>query len=238
MSGLTLSTAGSSTTFSVAAGQAIDSTNTAALALASSTSKTTGAFTVGTGNGALDTGTVAANTWYHAWLISTAGGVVDVLVSLSSSSPTMPGTYTLKRRIGSMKTNASSQWVKFTQIGDEFLWDAAVADVSNSTTLTTSNTTYTLSVPTGLSVLAFVRIAYTNTSAVNALVSSPLTTTQLAGTPGGNSNVFATAGGWQDTETRIWTNTSAQVNASAASASGSTIYINTYGWSDRRGRDT
>jgi hypothetical protein len=64
--GLTLSTAGASATFSVAAGEAADSTSVDLMVLPSSISKTTSAWAVGTGNGGLDTGAIAASTWYHA----------------------------------------------------------------------------------------------------------------------------------------------------------------------------
>ena len=55
---------------------------------------------VGTGNGGLDTGAVGNNT-YYLWLIQRSDtGVVDALFSLSSSAPTMPANYDLKRLLG------------------------------------------------------------------------------------------------------------------------------------------
>ena len=122
ISGLQLSTAGSSSTFGIAVGTASNTTALSYMALSSAYTKTTSSWTVGTGNGALDTGTIANNTWYHAFLIQrTDTGVVDVLVSLSPTSPTLPASYTLFRRIGSMKTDGSAHWTKFVQNGDEFL---------------------------------------------------------------------------------------------------------------------
>jgi hypothetical protein len=83
LAGLTLSTAGSSATFSVAAGVAADSTNADMMTLSGSISKTTSSWTAGSGNGALDTGAIANNTWYHAYLIKrTDTQIVDVLISL------------------------------------------------------------------------------------------------------------------------------------------------------------
>src|SRR5581483_6632569 len=85
LTGLTLSTAGSSATFSVAAGEAMDSTNVALMILAASISKTTSSWAVGSGNGGLDTGAIATSTWYHVWLIQRPDtGVVDVLISTSA----------------------------------------------------------------------------------------------------------------------------------------------------------
>src|SRR5581483_3995366 len=92
------------------------------------------------GNGSLDTGSIANNTWYHAYLIErTDTGAVDVLVSLSASAPTMPASYTKKRRIGSMKTNGSGQWTAFTQNGDEFLWTTPIADAVGFNLTTTAS---------------------------------------------------------------------------------------------------
>ncbi len=232
--GLTLSTAGSSSTFSVGAGGATDSTALSLMNLTPSINKTTGAFVAGTGNGALDTGTIAASAWYHVYLIKSVS-TVDVLISASATAPTLPGGYTYFRRIGSMKTNGSSQWTKFIQVGNDFLWDAAVSDVTSST-IGTSNVTYTLTVPTGVSVKASLRVAFSQ-SGTNAavLISSPLTTTQISQTPIGNSIAFSASGAYQDTSTDIWTNTAAQVNASSSAATGNTLIIVTYGWTDTLG---
>ena len=106
LSGLTLSTVGSSINFGVAAGVATSDDTTTSMKLATSLSKSTAAWAVGSGVGALDTGTIANSTWYHVFLIErTDTGVVDVLVSLSATTPTLPASYTKQRRIGSMKTN-------------------------------------------------------------------------------------------------------------------------------------
>ena len=58
IAGLTLSTAGASTTMSVAAGQAASSTNLFLINLLNTISKTTAAWAVGTAAGGLDTGTI------------------------------------------------------------------------------------------------------------------------------------------------------------------------------------
>lgn len=65
-----------------------------------------------TGANALDTGTIAANTWYNAFLIynptteTTAG-----LFSTSRTSPTMPSGYTKKRFIGSLRTDGDADFL-------------------------------------------------------------------------------------------------------------------------------
>ncbi len=59
-------------------------------------------FTVGTGNGMLDTGTVANSTYYLFEIQRSDTLVVDFLASLSSTAPTMPSGYDRKRLIGSL----------------------------------------------------------------------------------------------------------------------------------------
>ncbi len=69
--GLTLSTAGGSVTFSVAPGEAADSTGADLMALSAALAKSFSAnWSVGNNGGALDTGSTAANTWYHVILLN------------------------------------------------------------------------------------------------------------------------------------------------------------------------
>ena len=158
--GLVLSTAGASASFGIAAGAAADSTNAVMMALVAAITKTTGAWAVGSGSGSLDTGAIAVSTWYHVHLIRrTDTGVVDVLISLSATAPTLPSPYTQFRRIGSMKTNASSQWTKFIQTDDRFMWDVPVVDV-NATNVGTAAVLRALTVPTGIAVLAHLAVFF------------------------------------------------------------------------------
>jgi hypothetical protein len=244
LAGLTLSTAGSSTTMTASAGVAMDSTNVFLMQLTSAYNKTTSAWAVGSGNGGLDTGTIANNTWYHWFIIRRPDtSVVDVLCSLSPTAPTLPTNYTQYRRIGSGRTNGSGQWTKFFQDGNFFQWDVAVLDV-DVTTPTTSAVTRTLSVPTGVRVLAnFNYGAYdlTNANQIGAYFSdlsitdtapsttaAPLITSQsvASNNTAGYNNVS------------VWTNTSAQVRSRmTVSSATSSLKIATLGWVDSRGKD-
>lgn len=243
LAGLGMSTAGGSATMSIAAGQASDSANVVLMNLASSISKTTSAWTVGSAVGGLDTGTIANNTWYHWYVIRRPDtGVVDVIFSLSASAPTLPANYTQYRRIGSGKTNGSAQWTSFVQDGDYFRLNTSVLDV-NATNPGTSAVAATLgSVPTGVNVQALLNVGCAdNSSSISAYYSdlaasdeapsqsvAPLATTingtSLAG--GGHANI------------QVRTNTSAQIRY-RVSASGATTYVRivTLGWIDSRGRN-
>lgn len=74
----------------------------------------------------LDTGSLAANTWYSVWVIhdgtNTAG-----LLSLSASAPTMPGGYTYKARVGWIRTDSTGNKypLGFTQSGRRVQWRVA-----------------------------------------------------------------------------------------------------------------
>lgn len=235
INGLTLSTAGSSTTFAVAAGDATDSTAVDVLALTSSISKTTAGWTVGSGNGALDTGSIANSTWYHAHLIKRVDTqVVDVLVSLSATAPTMPSGYTLSRRIGSMKTNGSGQWTGFVQLGNEFRLVTSVNDANPSVTTTASLITLA-SVPTGVQVNALLRTGFIGGgSALGILFTSPDEADQATAFSG--PATLSTANNTntgQSSEISVRTNTSAQIRSRSSTTVGA--YIWTFGWIDNRG---
>ncbi len=230
--GLTLSAAGATATFGVAAGAANG------MNLASAYTKTTGAWVVGTWNGSLDTGAIANSTWYHVWLIMrTDTMVVDILTSLSATAPTMPTNYTRKRRIGAMKTDGSAHWLKFVQVGDEFIWDVPVQDISTST-LGTTATDFTLaSVPSGVKVTAHLRgwISHANPN-IYVILNSKDESVQAGNVPAGNATavtqVASQAVGYN---ADIRSDTSAKISGVSTSAS-TTVGAITFGWRDDRGR--
>lgn len=139
------------TNFDVGVGSARDSTDTANIALASSITKTTGAWTVGTGNGCLDTGSVANATWYYLFAILRPDtGVVDVACSTSSTTVTTGGNisaaYTKWRLIGFLLTNGSAQILGYTQVNNAWYWTVNPTDINTSSS-SSSITTVAMSVP-------------------------------------------------------------------------------------------
>jgi hypothetical protein len=237
LAGLTLSTAGSSASFGIAAGVATSDDATTSMKLATSSTKTTGAWAVGSGNGSFDgTGPAPSATsgWYHVYLIERPDtGVVDVLTSNSATAPTLPTSYTKKRRIGSMKTNGSFQWIKFIQLGDDFLWDVPVQDV-NTPNLSTTAVLTVLSVPPGVQVVAHVHGLVENPAAAQLFISSP----DQTDTAPSNTvfTVYLNAGANMPFSARIRTDTLAQIRLRSSAAT-TFMWQNTFGWTDRRGRD-
>lgn len=243
--GLTLTNDGSDATndLDIAVGSAADATNADTLTLASALVKQTDvAWAVGTNAGGLDTGAVG-NSTYHVWLIKrTDTGVVDALFSLSATAPTMPASYTLKRRIGSI-VRAGGAIKLFVQDGDKFVWKVPVTDVTAANP-GTSAVTRTLTVPTGIRVEAIVNVAGAGTGSAGgpgAIFVSDLSITDT----GASINVFSIVGtdaaasaSYTGATVRCFTNTSAQVRSRLGSSDATTtLYMNTEGWIDRRGRD-
>lgn len=237
LSGLTLSNdvGTPNSVIDIAAGIADSSDNTTLMLLPTAYTKSTLAtWTVGSGNGGLDTGTIAASTWYHIFVIErTDTQVVDVLISLSATSPTLPTNYTKKRRIGSILTNGSGNIVAFSQNRDEFLWAVPLVDVSAATQGTTA-VLYILTVPTGVQVNALTAGNMLNASAAAILVTSP-DQTDSAVTNGGITTARTSAATVGSYTISIRTNTSAQMRVRASVAS-TTLTVTTYGWVDGRGK--
>lgn len=245
LAGLALSTAGGTGTFGVAAGAAADSTNVSLLSLATAYTKTTALWGLGSGNGGLDSGAIANNTWYSAFVIQRVDtGVTDVLFSLSVTAPTMPTNYTLFRRLGSMKTDGSAHWLNFVQMGDLFELVTLVADVTAVNPGSAAVTRTLASVPSGLNVQALIQAVVQNTGSgvLPQGYFSDLATTDT--TPSiaisDTGTVANTAGGIEYAGSRltIRTNTTAQIRSRlSASDATTTLIINTLGWIDRRGQD-
>lgn len=240
LSGLTLSMSGSSGTFGIATGAANDTTNVSLMKLASAYTKTTASWALGTGNGGLDAGAIAINTWYHVHLIQRVDtNVVDVLFSLSATSPTLPASYTLFRRIGSMKTNASSQWILYHQLGNEFLWDVAVNDITSSTLGTTPVLFSMNSTPVGVQCNILIRGYTSNASGnVGLLINSPDESAVAYDSPSGNKTVQAPLTGVSAGAVftlSVRTSTASQIRGVATAAS-TVLVVATYGFIDQRGQ--
>lgn len=123
------------------------------------------AWAVGTGNGGLDTGTIA-NAWYYVWLIRRSDtGVVDALYSLSATSPTMPTSYDQKRLIGAiLRTGGAIK--AFSQRDNYFVWASPAIDLTTTTPSLTA-TNVVLTVPPLSRVFARVSVLLVNDPAAD-----------------------------------------------------------------------
>jgi hypothetical protein len=194
--------------------------------------KTAAAWAAGTGNGGLDTGAIAANTWYYWYLIQRPDtGDVDFIFSLSSTAPNLPTNYSLKRRIGAMRTNSASQWPLFKQYGYRFILNAPFLDLS-TTAGNTIPANVALTVPRIAGVRALFRAIVAHGTGSNvAFYALDEADTAI------NANFFISlsaalqgAGHFE-----VTVNASAQIRYNCSVAS-TAVRISTYGWIDERGR--
>lgn len=218
------------------AGVCRDSTNQYDLATTGIfTKQLDGSWAIGSGVGAMDTGSIAAASWYHIWIIRRdSDATIDWLASLSATAPTMPVGWTAKRRVGSVLTDGSANIIPFTQFGDQFLWSVPVTD-ANAVAVGTTAILVTLSVPTGIKVFPLLSFSYMFKTAVNiwGFFSSPDVTDTLPAAVYASTH-YSSFPGWQGVNLR--TNTSGQIRARSNTA-GSALYLITAGWTDPRGQN-
>jgi len=237
LSGCGMSTAGSSATMSIAAGTVTDSTNVASMNL-SAIAKTTSAWSVGTAAGGLDTGSIATSTWYYFYVIvRTDTGVVDVVFSTSSSSPTLPANYNYYRYIGAGKTDGSSHWTAFTQMGREFWWSTPILEGGATYTGSGTAALITCTLPLGRKMKAiFNLIAGSNNNSGGIYISDPanadlaVSTSSAPLMTAGATNAVVTPG-TAGSQSICWTNTSAQVRHRELTTNPG-YGIVTLGWTD------
>jgi hypothetical protein len=119
-----------------------------------------------TGANGLDTGALAVSTWYAVWVIaSTRGESLAGLLSASFTSPTLPAGYTLKRKVGAVRTGGSvAEFWRFFHFGNWWIWNE---DIGNTTlpflligSRATTPTTITALAPPGSRMIEVVVQAY------------------------------------------------------------------------------
>ncbi|MEE9129301.1 MAG: hypothetical protein V3T84_04735, partial [Phycisphaerales bacterium] len=71
------------------------------------------------GAGGLDTGVEASDTWYAVHVIGDSTGVnaTSILLSVSFTSPTLPITHDIFRRVGAVRNDSASDFLSFVQAG-------------------------------------------------------------------------------------------------------------------------
>ena len=107
-----------------------------------------------TGANALDTGSLAASTWYNIFLISTGSSVAGL--ASTSSTPTLPATYLYYVRLGAVQTDGSSKLYRTVQRGTRAQYQVTAATntaslwmLNNANTGNPATPTYTAFQVTG-----------------------------------------------------------------------------------------
>lgn len=199
------------------------------------------AWALGSASGGLDTGTIADDT-YHVFLIKRSDtGVVDALFSLSPTAPTMPTSYDLQRRIGSIIRTGGSI-LAFIQNGDNFTLDAIFREFNTNNPGTSAITQTLARIPTGIEVGAQFTFKISDASAATTTRIMVTSLDQTATSPSSAlyTMIVQALGGGDISQAQlvltVKTNTSAQfryqLNPSSADTQ-ATGFVR--GWIDDRG---
>jgi hypothetical protein len=140
----------------IGVGRCMDSTNSRVI-------RNGGTVTVvidgGTGLNKLDAGVEATSTWYAVHVIAGPGQTTAGLLSTSATSPTLPGGYTVFRRVGWVYNDASDDLLPFVQVGNTNLrkiyWAGSGSDTLVLNNATNTGSYATVSVAIGVAPTAF-----------------------------------------------------------------------------------
>lgn len=140
----------------------------------------------------LDTGTEASDTWYSIWVVTNDdGSSISSLLSVSTTTPTLPSGKTKKRRVGWTRNNASSNLFDFIQYGENYMYRERGVDLR---TLSIGNATTFTDVDCSSFVPSTVRLSFINYRLINNEVSNKGCSIRENGnTSSGTTMAFASA---------------------------------------------
>jgi hypothetical protein len=186
----------------------------------------------GTGNGMLDTSTIANGTYHIFAIYNPTTNVSKLLASASLASPTMPSGYTKKSRIGSI-IRSGGAILLFKQYDKYFEFTTPPQDIS-ATMSTANRTSYAMTLPVGIKVKGYFESSITTAAAIetvqvkvsnlDATDIAPLTNATFSV---GNGSLNAITGGGP---AQAITNTSSQIGIRGSHARA--IKVHTIGWDD------
>ena len=225
---------------SIAAGECADSTDAYMMKLTSAMVKQIDSgWAVGTAAGGMFTGSVAADTWYHVFLIrKDSDGSIDAGYDTSITAANIPAGYTAYRRIGSVLTDSSANIINFKQLGDLFLFADGIATTYAGSASPTSPTNFAVSVPLGVECIAKIGWEVKDSSSeINwrGMLSHPDLAIAASANAMNMGNSMWTNEGGCGGEIDMATNASSQLSFDATSA-GLSVWLNTLGYTDYRGR--
>ena len=115
-------------------------------------------FSDGNGGGLRATEVLPLNGTVHMFVVDNPNleTTTPKLLGSTSINPPLPSGYTVKRRVGSVRTDSSNNIIRFRQTNDFFYLSPMVIDASSTIYGTAVN--QTLTVPTGIQVQALVQV--------------------------------------------------------------------------------
>lgn len=219
----------------ISTGSCADSANGAILSLTSAmTKKLDSGWASGDASGGLFSGSIAADTTYHVFLIEkTSDGSIDAGFDTSVIAANIPSGYIRYRRIGSIVTDSSSNILGFYQAGDYFGLNDRILEL-NTSSPTTSGVLLSMSSPLGLEVIADLSVQLTHTATADLLITSPSETDSAASATNNTLRVLS-SGTNNNTKIQKMTNASSQIRYRSDVSSVSNVSVWLEGWTDYRG---
>jgi len=188
----------------------------------------------GTGNGGLDTGSLANNTPYYIYAIYNPTTLVsDVLATATKGSPTMPSGFTKKQYLAGFRTDGSANirngTYRVSKSGYEFIYKVGgILDV-NTTTIPTTRTALPLTV-LPLSKVNFIATYVDDEPGDSFIVFTE--EGQDNEVPDGSDDLFSDQNFAAKTNRSMWTNSSAQIYWRGDDSAAILFYLKTLGWSE------
>lgn len=132
-------------------------------------------WTAGTGlGGRASAVSLSANTTYHMFVIAKVDGTVDAGFDTALNAVNLLSDatgYTKYRRVGSMKTDSSANWLGYNQFEKWFYYKLRKNDLT-ATSISTSRTAITLTVPIGIEVIANISANWDDAAEAEVFISS------------------------------------------------------------------
>lgn len=224
----------------ISTGSARDSGDSKNLSLTSTiTKQLDAAFVAGNNAGGLFTGTIAADTTYHLFIIQKdSDGSIDAGFDTSVIAANIPTGFTAFRRVYSFDTNASANIRPFNAIetnggGINHLLDGRRQDVNDTAPGTSANIAV-LSVPIDIEVLALLSAELTEPATVSIIITS-VSATDVAPAVGVRDLQVTAAGETAIINLERMTNTLGQIRYRSSVGTGLTAFrITLMGWTDFR----
>jgi hypothetical protein len=171
------------TTFTMAAGSASNSTNINDIVLSAPVTNTISSVGV---NG-VDRAVAVLSSFYAVYVIGDSTGYQPTasLLSLSATAPSLPFGYDMFRRVGYILTDSSALLLKFWQYGhaqERDMWyDTAIATPAITTGTAYASQSLAAGIPALFAPQAYLKYTYTANSATNIATMAPFGSTATAG---------------------------------------------------------
>lgn len=171
------------TTFTMAAGAASNSTNVDDIILSAPVTNTINSV----GANGVDIAVAAVSSFYSVYVIGDSTGYQPTasLLSLSSTTPRLPFGYDMFRRVGFILTDSSALLLKFWQYGhgsERDMWyDTAIATPAITTSTSYVSQSLAAGIPASFIPQAYLKYTYTPNSATNIATMAPFGSTATAG---------------------------------------------------------